>query len=544
MLGATTRTQTGTRIGTRTGTMTGRVSSSQRLPSLVRDLLDTVAADLDETSGGGDISASAYEAAWVALVPDPRDRNSLAFPASLVWLLQAQRPDGSWDAPFPYSLIPTMAALLALRSSPRRSQAVDAAARRAESYLRAAFGRWRIDAFDTPFFEFLIPQLAVELQRVGVELPIPDLPLMAVRRTQKLARVPLDLLYSGDSNLVHALEAFGPLLDYARLRPLRSPNGGYGYSPSATAAALIYGAAWDEDAARWLRSLSARAFGGVHGAMPTSHPADTFEAAWVLHLLLHGGVRLDPASQPALARLLLWLHASLGPRGASFARMRGLPCDADDTAVALTVLNRLGLQTALDPLWRFEVEDHFVSYAGERTASSSANAHALEAVLSVDALGLAPALAARQAKLVSYLLEVRDADGAWRDKWHLSPYYATLKAALALARTPQPGLSQRLALTTTWLCRTQQRGGGWGMQRPTLEETAYAVLTLRGLAEIGATTPRDEAGVERAMRRGRGYLRRHLSELHGPQPPLWVDKSLYAPPRVIRAAVLAALHAD
>jgi halimadienyl-diphosphate synthase len=199
------------------------------------------------------------------------------------------------------------------------------------------------------------------------------------------------------------------------------------------------------------------------------------------------------------------------------------------------------MPTPLDPLWRFERDDHFVSYAGERTASISANAHALEAMLSVDALGVTPGLAARQKKVVTYLLGTRDGDSAWRDKWHLSPYYATLKAARALARTPDFVVSQQLAPTAGWLCRTQQRGGGWGMERPTVEETAYAVLTLRGLTAIGAA-PLAQANAVDAVRRGRVYLRRHLAELEGPLPPLWVDKSLYTPPRVVRAAALAALH--
>jgi hypothetical protein len=44
--------------------------------------------------------------------------------------------------------------------------------------------------------------------------------------------------------------------------------------------------------------------------------------------------------------------------------------------------------------------------------------------------------------------------------------------------------------------------------------------------------------------RGRNYLQQHLTDLALPDrlPPMWVDKDLYAPPRIIRAAVLAALR--
>jgi hypothetical protein len=44
--------------------------------------------------------------------------------------------------------------------------------------------------------------------------------------------------------------------------------------------------------------------------------------------------------------------------------------------------------------------------------------------------------------------------------------------------------------------------------------------------------------------RGRNYLQQHLTDLAHPDrlPPMWVDKDLYAPPRIICAAILAALR--
>jgi halimadienyl-diphosphate synthase len=518
------------------------VPARSSVRTLIRGLLDEIAADEDEHWGGGSISPSAYEVAWVALVRKPGDEQRLAFPETLDWLLTQQHTDGSWGPPFPHSLIPSMAALLALRRAPDPDLPTVAAIVRGRQYLHRAFGRWRADVLDTPFFEFLIPLLAGALARDGIPLPVPDLDLMRQRQEAKLHRLPLEALYAGRSSLLHALEVFGVSLDYERLRDLRAPNGSYGYSPSATAAVLLHGPEWDTAAAGWLRRFIVRSRDdSSSGAMPASYPADAFEAAWALHLLQHGGYPLDPVTSPTVRRILHWLHASLTAEGASFSRTRGLPCDVDDTALVLAVLNRQGVQVAPAVLWPYEREAHFVSYDGERTGSTSANAHVLEALLSMDDIGL-PTLADRRNKVVRYLLVQRASDGSWTDKWHLSPYYGTLSCVLALARLPDPTIRVELLPTLDWLRQTQRRGGGWGMSTSTIEETAYGVLTVAALVHVipGLWTE----ATRRMIRRAHSYLSRHLSELDEPesQPTLWVDKTLYAPVRVIRAAVLAALY--
>ncbi len=348
---------------------------------------------------------------------------------------------------------------------------------------------------------------------------------------------------SGESNLLHALEVFGTSLDFARLRPLRTRNGGYGDSPSATAAVLLNAPQWDDAAAAWLRRLGSATRGGAPGAMPTSHPSDIFEAAWVLHLLAHGDVPLEPASDPAVRGMLRWLNRGVTSRGAGFSRLGGMPSDADDTALALAVLNRLGVRRSLAPLWRFERPDHFVSYDGERTASTSANAHVLEALISVDAIGLPP-LAPRRRKVARYLLDERNALGYWADKWHLSAYYGTLSSVLALTRMPDAVAEGDLLPTLTWLQASQhQHGGGWGIHGATLEETAFGLLTVM---ELYRAVPRARTETTRdTMRRAFRYVVRHLELFEAAEmslPTLWVDKTLYAPPRVIRAAALAAAH--
>jgi halimadienyl-diphosphate synthase len=528
----------------------GKAREETRLQLQTQTLLQEVAGDLDSYWGGGDISPSGYETAWVAMVRDPRRPEQLAFPESLEWLLRSQQRDGGWQGRLPHSMLPTLAARLALAKAPRQTLRVRRAGDRAEKYLGRMLPRWDLSSYDSPLIEFLLPVLIDELAALGVPTVAPQLSALGDRRIQKLKRLPLELLYSGRSNLIHGLEGLSSVLDYNQLRRVQSPNGGYGNSPSATASVLIYGPGWDSRAAGWLRRLVERGFGGTRGAMPSSHPADTFEVAWVLHFLQQAGQRLDPKRIQTHRLLIDWLQECLADEGASFARSLGLPADVDDTAMVLAVLQRCGVPLPLDRLWHFETPHHFVSYAGERISSTTANAHVLEALLSARPLprkGRDQILRHTRAtrKLVDYLSDQRDPRGYWLDKWHLSPYYATLSCVLALARAPLPPVRQELSVTLDWLLETQDGGGGWCRGAATAEETAYALLALRALEKVlPFHRPESRRQARESGRRWLGALGRSEGVAHAftAAPALWIDKSTYAPARVIRAAILAALR--
>ncbi len=493
-------------------------------------LLQLLVADDAVSANSSIFSPSAYETAWVALVRDPAHPGRLAFPAALTWLLRHQHADGHWGPSFPYSILPSMAALLAVRRAPP-SPLTGKAAFHALVYLQHALPNWSLEICDTPYIEFLLPSLARELERDGMKLPVPDLADMQAISERKMQMIPLHTLYAGPSPLLHVLEAFGPRLDFPRLRERQSPDGGYGYSPSATAAVLIHAPEWDGRAASWLGALTQRAPAGQQGGVPTSFPADVFEIAWSVFFLLEAGLDLDEIAPHAMATVCVRLNASLGTDGACFGCGEGLPPDVDDTAMVIAALRRLGESPPLDALWAFQSGDHFATFAHERTSSPSANAHVLEALAGHPEPHEQKILAALD-MLMDYLCACQGCDGTWRDKWSISPYYATMCCVLALARAGQSRAYPHLHLSAHWVLETQQSDGGWGYRASSPEETAYALLMLKHLGSGPAH--------QEAMRRGRTYLRRHLAEL-GDGPCLWVDKDLYRPDAVIRAAVLAAL---
>ena len=496
------------------------------LAQRAQSLLTTLTHEFVGSQGGGRLSVSAYETAWVAQVRHPDAPDRLAFPDALWWLLRRQQRDGSWGPAYPYAPLATLAATLALRSSPTVGTWVQHAIARADAYLQTILAKWDPEVVDTPFIEFLVPLLLDGLARVGLRYTLTRNAGLGQRAQAKLLHFPIATLYEGISPLVHALEALGGQIDFRRLRRQQPSFGGYGYSPSATAAALMRGP-WNAQAATWLGQLSERRLDGLPGGMPSSQPSDVFETSWSLYYLQRG--HLAPFSQQT--SLLHWLREAVTDAGVSFGRVAAMPPDVDDTAMALIVSAQGGESLRLAALWPFAQGDHFVSYAHERTTSTSANAHVLEA------LAHAPptdSVAAQwRAQVGAYLL-AQQCQGWWRDKWHISRYYATDCCVQALVAAQTPESLPYLQMTADWLMRTQHADGGWGEGDSTIEETAYALLTLHTL---GA---RDDA-----VRDGSAYLWRYRRPWRfdgATLPQLWVDKSLYAPPRVIEAAALAALQ--
>jgi hypothetical protein len=317
------------------------------------------------------------------------------------------------------------------------------------------------------------------------------------------------------ATLRHSLEGFGVL---AQGMSLRRFGGAVGCSPAATAAWLgeRNPPVEHRESVAYLETLQER-----HGGLaPVCAPVPVFERAWVVVALASAGVPVD-VPRP----LLIELENAFGRFGV--AAGPGLPTDADDTATALCALCRTGRPRSPDPLWAYLANDHFSSFPGERTSSTTTNAHVLQAFdLCLDH-GDEPRHRYLDtiAGLTAWLAEQQQPDGSWTDKWHASPYYATAACATALA--PHGGAAVGRAVA--WVLETQRDDGSWGRWSGTAEETAYAVRTL--------LSTHHGPYVRRAAARGCAFLLKSDHE----HPALWHDKDLYAPRRIVRAEVIAAL---
>ncbi|HEX4705105.1 MAG TPA: prenyltransferase/squalene oxidase repeat-containing protein [Pseudonocardiaceae bacterium] len=463
------------------------------------------------------------------------------------FLLDQQNRDGSWGAPDGYGVLPTLsttgALLSMLRGPPAangsvigRHRMIDSAGRglnRLAGWLNTGA---TVSLPDTVAVEILVPYLVGEINEFLAGHPPPELPHECRRRLNDHPDTDRRLLTTlraaaaaGEAlptKLMHSFEAFG---DAGAMRSVEPKNDGIGCSPAATAV-------WLSDPARRTRHLpTLRYLRAVqdrdNGAVPVAAPLATFERAWVLSTL--AGVGLVPPGHRRLARQL---HSAFGEFGV--AAGPGLPADADDTAVALCALARLGSARSPDCLLAYQQSDgHFACFPGERTPSCSANAHVLQAFGAC--LATDPARSSRyrgtMARLAAWLIDHQAANGSWQDKWHASPYYATACCVLALADRGDDRAADALDRAAEWVLDTQRPDGSWGRWTGTPEETAYAIRVLCGSKTVGS---RD--ATTRAIAAGRARLL--PMDEQAPQPSLWHDKDLYTPIRIVRAERLAALR--
>jgi halimadienyl-diphosphate synthase len=335
-------------------------------------------------------------------------------------------------------------------------------------------------------------------------------------RDDKMAKIPPGLLYSRHTTMAFSLEFMGDSLDTERTEALQEENGSIGVSPSATSYFLT----------RLPNNVAARRYvadiAAVYGSTaPEVFPFDVFETAWSLWNLGLAGFALKDPPMASLVADLVHLWERSAPCGLGFSSMYSAS-DADDTAMVYSVLRYAGYEPPSQVFGRFERDNHFVCYPWERDndSSLSVNIHVLHALQGLEQ--------DPTAKIVNFLRSQANSQGYWRDKWHISPFYTTGHAVIALV-----GSDHELARgAVQWILDTQRPDGGWGYyDQPTAEETAYCLQAL-------STFDRYVKPVDRsALTRGRQWLLTCRLEM----PALWVGKCLYTPVRVVESAIYSAL---
>lgn len=491
-------------------TATGVATPGLDLPTLADDLLGQLMRQ-----PWGQTSPSVYEtgrvvsiAPWLA---GHRERRA--------WLLAVQHSDGSWGGPDGYAVAPTLSAAEALLTV--GDAEATRAARRGLAWLSTRLPRLKALP-DLPALDLTVPYLLDLLATHPYGTPVLPDGLSSPRLAQ--LRAALDAGQVLPDKLTHALEVVGCL---PGVEP--SQDGSVGASPAATAAWLAAHRHTSTDpgqvaAVTWQLGQVISRYGGP---VPVGLPITVFERAWVLSWLARAGVAITPPPE-----MLAGLRASIGPHGASAGP--GLPADADTTAVTLHALTLCGLPIEPSCLARFDTGDHFVTWPGEDGRSVSVNAHVLDAYLGwltvrrADRDRYGPVVK----RLTTWIIDAQHDDGQWADRWHASPYYATLSAILPLADLAGNDAAAAIIRAQRWVLATQRADGGWGRWQSTAEESAYAVLTL--LSASGGSLAR--AAISRCL-----PLLLSAIQYHDP-PPLWHDKDLYSPSGIIRAAIIAAVH--
>ncbi len=512
------------------------IRSQNRQMAKARSLLAEI-----ESDPYGQVSPSVYETARLVVAAPWLDGHG----ERLRYLCQARNTDGSWGPPEGYDVVPTLSATEALLSELRNQSRVDPTIEYGRlrdvvysglaTLVRRIGPGVRMHVPDTIAAELIIPWLVNKinghLDRMVTE-PLTGLDDWAGARLG----LPTDMddtmlqkaLAACDASVLpaktwHSLEVLG---ERARQAPsVRPIDGVVCGSPAATASWLDAGYLHtSHPSVQFLKSIQARMGGPVPGVAPIT----VFERAWVVNTFADCGV----AAEIPIG-LVDHLHTMIGEFGAPAGR--GLPPDSDDTAGALCALASVGSPRSVDSLRHYDAGAHFQCFLGEQTPSTSTNAHildALDAKPRIEHRGLRWYKAA--ADIVRWLISEQEPEGYWWDKWHASPYYATMCCALALTRQAAPDSAAAVRKAAQWVRATQRVDGSWGRWRGSIEETAYAMRILLGSDEM---TSFDSTS---CIARGANYLLRADGDTEHPE--LWHDKCLYAPLAVVEAARIGALH--
>lgn len=472
--------------------------------------------------GTADISASAYDTAWIARLGDIDEDLSQQ---ALQWLRANQLCDGSWGNPYleyyHERLICTLSAMIALasrgyREDRKRIQKAQNAIHQIEDCLKHDAAGAMVG------FEMIVPALVDEAEELGIYRRNGSTRILAdlsAQRAQKLAQLP-DGLINQTVSLAFSAEMIGKNnLNLLDVDHLQEPNGSIAYSPSATSFYAMYVNGGDAAALDYLNRVAMR------GAVPTAAPIDVFEVAWAIWNLALGGMLEHMPLTFALAQPGLdFLEASWTPgRGIGYTS-QWVRTDGDCTGLVYELLTRLGRSAVVDDLFIYEAEDGFLTLPLESGRSLSANVHILGAL---SAAGYDVDSRPVQ-KILGFLARSRTPDGYWYDKWHASPFYPTGHGIIACLDYAPALVEDALQ----WIISTQRESGAWGYFLPTAEETGYALQALIMAQRHGYAVP------AQAVQRGAAWLEWHATD---PYVPLWIGKSLYTPVKVVESTILSAL---
>lgn len=482
------------------------MKSSLRAPI---DPMDS-SVNLFNDLGQGNAYGIPYDTAWTAL-------HEKIFPESMTWISRNQRRDGSWGGEVEYfhdRLISTLASILALSKS-KRSKRFKDQIERGEIYLLKNLQRVKDEEHSTIGFELLFPTLMEEAEKLKLNIPyLQDDYILKIRET-KLSLIYNDLVYNGNTTLSFSAEFLGTAFDITKANNLLNPNGSVGNSPSATSYYLL--SKMHPEALSYMENvLSINADGSV---LPV-YPFDIFEKTWGFYHF----DKLDLPVKNYFKRHLKAIKDSWTKRGVGTTKHSVL--DSDDSAVAFNFLTSMGEK--LDPCVfdEWERDDFFQCFEYERDPSLSSNIHILDAIKNLDYRNRDDAVD----KILSFLESNKHGDGFWQDKWHLSPFYVTSHAVIAVH-----GLNDTLVEdSVSWIIENQKPNGMWGFNNGTKEETAYSLWAL--LYYNDQVTPIDDQilikGLNQLMYGSKSVK---LEEL-------WIAKGLYCPVNVVDSIILAVLY--
>ncbi|XP_012568797.1 ent-copalyl diphosphate synthase, chloroplastic-like isoform X1 [Cicer arietinum] len=309
----------------------------------------------------GEITISAYDTAWVALVEDIHAIGTPQFPSSLEWIAKNQLSDGSWGDNRLFSahdrIINTLACVIALRSWNMYPEMCDKGMIFFKENLNKLENE---DEEHMPIgFEIAFPSLLDRARGLNIDVPNDSFILKNIfqKRDEKLTRIPREIMHKVPTTLLHSLEGMSSL-DWKQLLKLQSQDGSFLFSPSSTAFALMQ--TKDENCLKYLNSVVTKFNGGV----PNVYPVDLFEHIWVVDRIERLGI--SRYFQQEIKDCMNYVQRYWTEKGICWARNSNVQ-DIDDTSMAFRLLRLHGHQVSANVFKHFERNGEFFCFAGQCT---------------------------------------------------------------------------------------------------------------------------------------------------------------------------------
>ncbi|KAK8635898.1 hypothetical protein V6N13_004611 [Hibiscus sabdariffa] len=328
-------------------------------PDKIKEHVDNIKSMLGSMENG-EISCSAYDTAWVALIEDVNGSGSPQFPSTLQWIANNQLPDGSWGDAHIFvahdRLINTLACVVALKTwniHPDKYQ------KGVEFFKENISKLENENAEHMPIgFEVAFPSLLEVARTLNVEVPY-DSPVFQdiyESRDLKLTKIPKEIMHSVPTTLLHSLEGMSGL-DWEKLLKLRCPDGSFLFSPSSTAFAFMQ--TKDENCLEYLTNIVQRFNGGV----PNVYPVDLFEHIWAIDRLQRLGISryFKPEIKQCIDYVYRHVHIATWICWARNTRVQ----DIDDTAMGFRLLRLHGYDVSADVFRHFEKGGEFFCFVGQ-----------------------------------------------------------------------------------------------------------------------------------------------------------------------------------
>ncbi|PKU86964.1 Levopimaradiene synthase, chloroplastic [Dendrobium catenatum] len=332
------------------------VEQDARIETLIREI-----KDMFLRLGDGEISPSAYDTAWIARIPSLNDPNKPQFPTTLQWILKNQLKDGSWGEPsffFLYDrLVCTLSCVLTLALWKQGEELITNGLHFLQTHIE---GLDKEKSIRTVGFEMIFPSMLNEAKIIGLNLPydLPCIKHMIKLREEKKSRIPMEVMHSVQTTLLHSLEAIEvELVQWDRILKLQSANGSISDSPSATT--ITYLNTHDSKCLEYLTYIVKR----FEDHAPFLYPVDTYERNWMIDTIQRLGI--DHHFCKEISNALDFLYRNLRKDGFAWGR-DAFVTDIDDTCMGLRLLRLHGYPISPDVLEYFkDVDGTFLCYMGE-----------------------------------------------------------------------------------------------------------------------------------------------------------------------------------